>query len=134
MIGLHIPPGGGLTPELVEESLDKTEAFVATYFPSYDYRGFVCSSWLTNGTLLDILDEKSNVAQFCARFDRLCQKTDGRSVLSFVFLRPGEEQTDIDALPENTSLERALKRHYQTGANLHEMLGYIPHRKGEKRC
>lgn len=134
MIGLHIPPGGGLTPELVEESLDKTEEFVATYFPKYDYRGFVCSSWLTNGTLLDILDEKSNVARFCARFDRLCQKTDGRSALSFVFLRPAEEQTDVDALPENTSLERALKRHYQSGANLHEMLGYIPHRKGEKRC
>jgi hypothetical protein len=45
--------------------------------------------------------------------------------MSFVFLQKDVNNVDYAALPENTSLERALKKHYLEGKKIYDTFGYI---------
>ena len=135
VVGLHIPPGGGLTPTAVEESLAEAERILAAYYPDYDYRGFLCDSWLMDRQLVDLMGKEANVSQFCLRFDRVSRQGRGRGIFSFVFLCPDVERVDVAALPERTALERALKAHCLGGRTIYETVGYIPRIKGgDGRC
>jgi hypothetical protein len=126
VVGLHIPPGGGMTDELISRSFDETKEFMAKYFPDFDYKAFVCGSWLMDDQLRDILGEDKNISKFCARFDKIGIKSGGRGVFSFVYLLPHTSEVDYNALPENTTLERLLKKHYLDGKAIYECYGYIP--------
>lgn len=124
VIGLHIPPVGPLTPELVDRTLAEIRDFFAKYYPDYDYKGFVCSSWLMDPQLDDMLGDNSNIAKFGRRFKKATSKSAGKGVFFFIFKIPGDE-IDYNALPENTSLERKLKEHYLNGKVIYEMRGYF---------
>lgn len=126
VVGIHIPPGGGMTDELISRSFEETKELMAKYFPDFDYKAFVCGSWLMDDQLRDILGEDKNISKFCARFDKIGRKSSGRSVFSFVYLLPHVTDVDYNALPENTTLERLLKKHYLDGKAIYECYGYIP--------
>ena len=126
VIAIHIPPGKGLTAELIDESFAQTKQFVAEYFPDFDYKAFVCGSWLMDDQLCDLLGEDKNISKFCRRFSKITRKSQGRAVFSFVFLLPHVSNVDYSKLPENTSLERVLKGHYLDGKAIYECYGYIP--------
>ncbi len=125
VIALHIPSGGALTPEEVDNTLALTKDFVAKYFPEWDYRGFICESWLLDPKLGELLGDESNIVSFGRRFLRVSIESGGRSPFYFVFLRPYEEDVDITTLPENTRLERALKSHYNNGGFIYDFFGYF---------
>ncbi len=125
VIALHIPPGGGLTPEAVDDSLSQIKEFVARYFPDYDYKAFRCGSWLIDPQLIDMLGEESNISKFNKRFRKVTCGSPGRGVFGFVFLKPGDWEIDIESLPENTTLERKIKEHYLAGKAIYEMQGYF---------
>ena len=129
MISVHIPPAAKLSDEAIEEAFALTKEFADLYYPEFDYKGFICSSWLMDRHLVDMLGEKSNISRFCKRFNRISKKSPARSVFSFVFLRSDVDNVDYASLPENTSLERALKKHYLDGGAVHEYYGYIPRGK-----
>lgn len=129
MIGLHIPPQKTMSPETIDKAFADTVEFAAKYYPEFEYKGFICGSWLMDGHLIDILGEDKNISKFCKRFDRIAIKSSGRSVFSFVFLKADVNNVNYAALPENTSLERALKKHYLDGGVIHEYYGYIPKSK-----
>ena len=129
VVGLHIPPGGGMTDELISRSFEETKELLAKYFPEFDYKAFVCGSWLMDDQLCDLLGEDKNISKFCARFDKIGRKSAGRGVFSFVYLLPNTSSVDYSALPENTSLERILKKHYLDGKAIYEMYGYIPKKR-----
>ena len=125
MISLHIPPSCRFSHEAIEESFALIKEFAKKYFPEFDYKGFICGSWLMDLNLVDLIGEEKNISKFCKRFDRLSIKSAARSVFSFVFLQSDVNNVDYAALPENTSLERALKKHYLDGGVIHEYYGYI---------
>jgi hypothetical protein len=50
----------------------------------------------------------------------------GRAVFSFVFLKADVNNVVYEELPERTSLERALKKHYLDGGVIYEVEGFIP--------
>ncbi len=129
MIALHIPPACRFSAEAIDESFELTKEFARTYYPEFDYKGFVCGSWLMDLNLVDLIGKEKNISKFCKRFDRLSIKSSARSVFSFVFLQGDVNNVDYSALPENTSLERALKAHYLGGGAIHEYYGYIPKSK-----
>lgn len=124
VINLHIPAGGGFGNDAVEQTIKDARAFMDTYFPEYGYRGFVCASWLIDPTLTKILDRETNIAKFCSRFKPMTMKSGARGVFSFIF-RKTDDDFEIADLPENSSLERALKTHFLSGGHIYEMFGYF---------
>ena len=121
---LHIPADGKLTPESVDMSLRDGMEFAKKYFPDFDYRIFSCYSWLCDPQLAEILDGECNIVKFSNRFHPLSIPSKGRSVFNFVY-RISDPGTDYALLPERTSLERALKKHYTDGKVIYEMRGYF---------
>jgi hypothetical protein len=126
VVSVHIPPGGGMTDELVSESFAQTKQFVEEYFPDFKYKGFICSSWLMDPQLVDMLGENANISKFCKRFKPICYRSTATGVFSFVFLKYHTSNVVIEELPERTSLERKIKQHYLDGKAIYEMFGYIP--------
>lgn len=124
VVSLHISPGERMTPELVDETIAETRKFFKKYYPDYKYKGFTCGSWLCSPKLGELLGEHTNIAKFSKRFRPLCSPNAGNAVFSFVFLKP-DMNFEIKDLPENTSLERALKKYYLDGNVLHAMEGYF---------
>ena len=43
---IHIPRGGKLDLQEVQESIEQAKVFFAKYFPEFSYRCFTCHSWL----------------------------------------------------------------------------------------
>lgn len=122
VIKLHIPAGGGLTEEAVEDSLRQGREFSATYFPDFRYKAFSCYSWLCDPQIIPFVGADSNIGRFCRRFHPLTVRSSGRSVFRFVF---DDEELPVEAIPENTRLSRALKQHYQSGKAVYDMRGFF---------
>ena len=40
VVGLHIPPGGGMTPEKVDEAFKEAKEFLDTCYPEFKYKAF----------------------------------------------------------------------------------------------
>ncbi len=126
VVGLHIPPGGGMTPEKVDEAFAEAKEFLATCYPDFKYKAFKCESWLMDPELCKILGEDSNITKFINRFIPACLKSSGRGVFSFVFLQSNPAAAVVENLPEDTSLQRKIKQHYLDGGCIYEMHGFIP--------
>ncbi len=124
VVDLHIPAGGGLTPELVDETLRDIKAFLKRHYPEYHYEAFCCWSWLCDPQLIDILGPDTNISKFTARFKPVSIVEKGTTVLRFVFNIP-DGKVDINDLPENTTLERKLKKHFLSGGHIYGMAGYF---------
>ena len=129
MVGLHIPAGRGMTSEKIDQSFAEAKAFLAAYFPEFDYHGFTCNSWLMDRQLVDLLGDETNIAKFCKRFRQVSVKSQGKGVFSFVYHIPESKTPVIEELPENTTLERRLKEHFLTGGQIYEVHGFIPKSK-----
>lgn len=124
VISIHIPATGSLNPELVDESLEKAVIFFRQYYPDYKYKAFVCYSWLMDPQLVDLLGPEKNISRFCNRFRKITQKSSGNSIFKFVFMKP-DMNFVFSELPENTSLERAIKKHYENGKAIYGGVGYF---------
>lgn len=125
MISIHIPTGVKFTPEAIDASLERTKLIIKEHFPEYDYKLFFCGSWMLDTQVPELLGEEKNVPKFCRRFHPLCVKDAGRAVFTFVFQKPSGAEFEISKLPENTSLERVLKKHYLEGKAIYETFGFF---------
>ena len=126
VIALHIPPvGGPFSPEAIDETIALAKAFVDTYFPEWEPKGYTCDSWLLDPQLEELLGEESNIVKFGRRFSLVGTESPGRAPFYFVYMRPNEEKVDVSTLSENTRLERALKAHYEGGKFIYDAFGYF---------
>lgn len=124
VISLHIPAGGGLTEEAVDDAIAQAREFVATYFPDYKYKAFDCHSWLLDPQLIQLTGEHTNISKFCKRFRPITHHSKGEAVYNFVFMK-SDMNFRVEDLPENSSLERALKKHFLSGKAIYETYGYF---------
>ncbi|HZA05103.1 MAG TPA: acyltransferase domain-containing protein [Propionibacteriaceae bacterium] len=124
VLSTHIPRTGPLTPEAVDESFAAATRFFATYFPEYPTRDFVCSSWLLDPALAAALPH-SNLAAFQRRWQLTDERHPGEAdVLFFVFGRRG--RTELDTLPRDTALRRAILDQLTAGKGWWSVTGRIP--------
>ena len=112
---IHIPGGGGMTPERVLASLQEAKRFFRKYFHR-DIRVFSCASWILNPVW-----ERELPGSNLARFMRMLYLTpgyvpSGRDGLFFVFGRDGEK--DWSRYQTDTSLRRAFHRVHESGRSL----------------
>jgi hypothetical protein len=121
-MNIHIPWGEGYTPERFRNSCELAADFFAKYFPDYDIKGFMCDSWLFDGALQFALpEEKSNIIKIQRQVFLCPQKTDDSQMIGDAF-----EGAPRDALPQKTSLQRAVKALMDRGVLFHTQGMLLP--------
>ena len=120
VISVHISGNGAFTEDLCEESYARAKEIFKACYPEFEYKAFHCRSWLLDRQLQKFLSEKSNILSFQKRYTLYAGKTKGEDIFSFVFRNNSAEYKD---LPEETSLQRALKKHYIDGGYIYEYEG-----------
>ncbi len=124
-LGIHIPDGTPLAPEQVEASLVAAAGHFPRYFPVTTRRVATCMSWLLDEQLAEYLPAESNIVRFQRRFEPVPASYDGDgSVLQFVF-RVAGGKPDLDSLPQNTTLERAVVAHLKSGRHWLARTGWL---------
>lgn len=108
-IHIHIPEGEALSPESCDSSLQQAEDFFGGSCAL-----FTCESWLLSPVLPELLDEESNIIQFQKRFQVTRVNWAARQAEERVF---GEIREDKNSYPENTTLQRTLKKYLLAGKN-----------------
>lgn len=127
IINVHIPRKTDLSPEKIRKAYQEAIAITKKCYPEHCPKAFICSSWLMDPALTEILGENSRIASFAAPYLRFPNKSAGKEVFSFVF-RPKDAE-DLSALPENTTLERGLKKKYLKGEYIYAYTGMLPFNK-----
>ena len=124
-IETHIPQGPGLTVENCYESFHRAVDFFARYFPEYDPKCIVCHSWLLCPKLSEILDQDSKIVRFMQMWIQNPWPADeSNHAMKMVFGYDFTRDQLPDA-PENTSLQRNLKRYLLSGGQIDKSAGYI---------
>ncbi len=127
-IGIHIPAGARLKPEIIEDTLKKEQAFMKEYFPEWVGLPHHCSSWMLAPALDEMLPEKSGIRWFRSLFDVTEYLPDEVFYLEFVF---GLEYfqyckgVDYHELKEETTLQKKMKEYLLQGGRPGSGLGYL---------
>lgn len=123
VLNVHIPEGSRLDHEQCVKSYNEALAFFKKYFPETDYKAFVCYSWLLDVQLKDILPGESNIAQFLDDF--VVFPVDSPREAQ-VYERVFGKYTDTPAdLPENTLLQKSIKKYIVEGNCMRNGAGFI---------
>ena len=121
----HIPRSGPLDPDAVDASLAAAARFFPEHFPDRPVEDFWCRSWLLDPTLAAALDPASNMARFQSRWRLYGDPMPGdEDALFFTFARRGE--VDLDGLPRDTSLQRAIVDRLRAGGHWTVRDGLLP--------
>lgn len=124
----HIPQSGPLDPAAVDDSFARAAAFFPRHFPDRPVTDFWCHSWLLDPELAAALDPTSNMARFQQRWHLYGGPMPGdEDALFFTFARRGE--VDLDALPQRTSLQRAIVQRMRAGEHWSVWAGRISFRQ-----
>ncbi|MET1005410.1 MAG: acyltransferase domain-containing protein [Propionibacteriaceae bacterium] len=125
VLSTHIPATGALTPASVDDAFRQARDFFATHFADYPSGDFYCSSWLLDPELSKALPAESNMARFQSRWRLYGEPMRGDDdVLFFTFFRRGD--VDLETLPQDTSLQRAIVGRLQSGQHWSVWQGRIP--------
>lgn len=109
VISVHIPKGTKVDTQTCENTYAKALEFIYKTFPEKRFKAIYCRSWLMSPQLKEILSEGSNILSFQSFYQRFPVKSSGQEIFEFVHPKPFEKYED---LPENTTLERGVKRQY----------------------
>lgn len=112
---IHIPSDGEITEDNVRESFHMAGEFFETYFPDFQYANMSCSSWLLAPNLKDVLPESSNILKFQKNFNIVGENPQDKEYVSWIFKN---NKLPVTGLPENTSLQRNVKKYMLEGKNI----------------
>ena len=114
-INMHIPRT--MTP-LDKESCDKAYKQAAEFFRD-EIEGdiaFVCDSWLLFPPFVELYSEKSNLYRFAHEFDVISVSYEEEGKYGFAWRLFDKAYTgNVDELPGDSSLRRAIKEHMKQG-------------------
>ena len=119
VLSMHIPSGGGMTPEKSLDSFRKAFAFFRKYFPDKFYPAIVCKSWIGNPQFLELLPQ-SNLAKLMRNARLFPLPSSGIDGIHFIF---GWEMvkkygTDYGKYPHDNSIRRAMLSVLERGESL----------------
>ncbi|GGA14552.1 hypothetical protein GCM10008018_69300 [Paenibacillus marchantiophytorum] len=122
VLDVHIPGYEPLDSERCRESLEQALVFYKTYFKEYNYKAFVCDSWLLTPHFKEILGADSNINKFSSMFKLVSGVVRNSSFLFFVFRTTNP---DLEKLPRQSSLQEAVYNHLKSDKDLCVMNGFI---------
>lgn len=121
-INLHIPSNADFSPHAVDQSLECARDFFAEHYPEIAGKKYYCHSWLLDGTLKEMLREETNIINFQKRF-KIYDK--GEANTEFIQWLYCTRSTNYETLPENTSLQRNVKRYLISGGEIRNSYGRL---------
>lgn len=119
VINVHIPGNIKLTPENCEFAYNECARIVKSAFPEFDYKAFVCFSWMMDKQLKDMLKSDSNIVRFQSRYTTFFRDKPTDGVFVFVYGYPAGVTPELNDLAEDTSLRRAIKAHLLAGGKIY---------------
>ncbi len=102
---VHIPAGGGLSPEACRDSLQQAVAFFARHFPTEPARAIVCGSWIYNPDLERFLPGDAHLVAHLREVYLYPIPSGGSDGLWFIFL---QDAFEMATAPRRTRLQRAV--------------------------
>lgn len=122
VIGIHIPSDVDFSPFAIDDSLACARQFFATYYPELSNAEYRCHSWLLDGQLKEMLNDSSNILSFQNRFEIFDEGEIGTDFIEWLY---NTKSTDYTTLPENTSLQRNMKKHLLSGGTIRNAYGRL---------
>ncbi len=122
-VSLHIPSDADFSPGAVDASLAQAKDFFESFQPECAQWPLVCLSWLLSPELKKVLKEGSNILSFQRRFQILQVYPQEKGFLQWVF--GAEPSAPVEALPENTSMQRGIKRLLLAGGSIGSAKGIL---------
>lgn len=125
LISVHIPSDAKLTKANLSQSYNDMDEFYRKHGSAICYNGnpktVVCHTWLLSPSLLDFLREDSHIRNFARNYEILETDTDNSGCLEWLF----EGKKDFNTLPENTSLQKEVKKYLLQGGMIGHGLGRL---------
>lgn len=116
LLDTHIPAGGGMTPELVRESMQQALEFFPRYFPDRPFVGFGCASWILNPDLEEMLGGDSNMVRWQRELYLFPWPSGPRDGLAAAY--DEHEPEDLATAPRDSRLRRAMLERLESGGRL----------------
>ena len=123
-VSVHIPASekGDFTSESCDLSYQRAIQILEKCYPELNMKAFRCESWLISQELKEILKPNSNILKFQDRYMAYpSAAVRGKAVFTFVFTN--KKYNDYKDLPEDTSLQKAIKKKYLEGEYVYEYAG-----------
>lgn len=129
-IGLHIPSDADFSPSAVDQSVKRAKEFFRKYSAETQSAEYVCHSWLLDHQLRGMLKATSNILDFQNRFEIVAAGGADQEFIGWVFHRGSAEYGDYADLPEDTSLQRNMKKHLLSGGIIRSAFGKMKETAG----
>ena len=123
IISVHIPSDGNFSAQVCEESYRRAKEIFKKCYPEYKYKAMCCFSWMLEKRLKEIMGKDTNVTLFADKYVAfpLCSK--GEDIYSFLYHL--KEAVPPEELPEDTSMQRAVKNYLLDGNYFYEKGGFF---------
>lgn len=125
VVTVHIPSGPGLSKENIDKAFRDALAVHKRAFSEYKAQLFHCHSWLLDTQHRMYLPPDSNILAFQSKFIHGTTNTCDSCVFGFLFGVPGYKG-ELSALPEESSMQRIVKRYMMAGNHIYEQNGVVP--------
>jgi hypothetical protein len=112
IISVHIPSDASMTRENLNKSYEMAYQFFADYFPEYKNKIIYCKTWLLDPALKELLPAGSKILEFQSDYKIIQTTLEESEFISWVFKKNYDDYT---LLPENTSLQRNMKKYLLAG-------------------
>lgn len=123
VISVHIPSHCPLSVEVSEKSYEMAKEIFSRCYSEYDFKAFMCSSWMMEKRLRQIMGKDTNVTLFADKYHAYPLLSQGAGIYSFLYHLSG--QVEAKDLPENSSMQRAVKQYLLDGNVFYEKGGII---------
>lgn len=121
-VHIHIPSDADLSCRARRSSYTAARTFIRRFFPAYADAPFLCTSWLLSPALKECLPESSRILSFQSEYEVTEVFPNHDQFLTWVYKRPDIPLAD---LPEDTSLQRNLKKYLLAGRKVGEAAGRL---------
>ena len=113
-LSLHVPANDPLEPAACDASIARMRTAFSAVYPGEPLCVATCTSWLLDEQLAEYLPERSNILDFQRRFELIDgAREDDAAMVRAVF--GTDVPASLDALPQRTTLERAVVAHLRSG-------------------
>lgn len=113
---IHIPADANIA----KSNISAVYPFLKKYYPEYADAQIVCDSWLLSPALKELLPEGSNIIAFQNQFNVTRTDWDSPWFMGWIWSR---SDMPMEELPENTSLQRNVKKHLMAGGKIGSAYG-----------
>ncbi len=118
---IHIPAKEPFSKEECEKSINEAAKIFDTYYPEFNFKAYCTFSWMMEKRLRTIMGRDTNITEFSDLFYAFPLKDSGKGV--YIFLYHKEGIVPPEALSEDTSMQRAVKKYLMDGNYFYEKGG-----------